>query len=281
MALIQCNCCGKEISDRAKACPQCGQPVVLAAEEMEVVPPVLCEECGTEIPAGKDACPNCGCPVQVNEEVAEESPQKVEVTAVNLPKMQKNTKKYVVIAVVAILAVIAAVFIGNDVKEQKMAEEAAQRSANYASTLETASYTMLLGAIEAEEAGNLIKSVWYNAIYEERDSKTDQYTRPKGYFVDDFNDALANLFADDEFKSTISSIESNQDRVTDLMKDLKNPPEEYEEAYEAVKELYDAYKQLTNLATNPSGNLRSFSDNFNSADTQTVNCYEALQMYID
>lgn len=281
MALIKCSNCGKEISDKAKVCPQCGQPVVLTPAIPEEKTPILCEECGTEIPHGVDACPNCGCPVPVKEEVIDEAPQKVEVTAVNLPKITKNTKKYIVIAVVVVLAVIIALFVGKNLKEQKLAEEAAQRSANYASTLKTASFTMLLGAGEAEEAGNLIKSVWYNCIYEERDSKTDKYTRPNGYFLNDFNDALTNLFVDSSFKSTISSIEANQERVAGLMKDLKNPPEEYEEAYEAVKELYDAYKKLTNLATNPSGSLRTFSDNFNAADTETVNCYEALQMYID
>lgn len=281
MALIKCTNCEKEISDKAKVCPQCGQPVVLDIPVQEVASSILCEECGTEILEGLDVCPNCGCPVPTKEAAPEEVPQKVEVTAVNLPKMTQNTKKYVIVAVVAVLVLIVALFAGKNIKEQKLAKEAAQRSEDYASTLETASFTMLLGAIEAEEAGNLIKSVWYNAIYEERDTKTDKYTRPNGWWVDDFNEALENLFADSVFKSTISSIESNQELVAGLMKDLKNPPEEYEEAYEAVKELYDAYKKLTNLATNPSGNLRTFSDNFNAADTETVNCYEALQMYID
>lgn len=280
MALIKCSNCDKEISDKAKVCPRCGQPVILVAPVSEEAKPLLCEECGTEIPEGVDACLNCGCPVPTKEEVVEEAPQKVEVTAVNLPKMKKNTKKYVIIACVAVLAIIIALFVGNKVKEQKLAEEAAQRSANYASTLETASFTMLLGAIEAEETGNLIKSVWYNAIYEEYDSETNKYTRPNGYFVD-FNDALSNLFSDYDFSSKVSSIESNQELVAGLMKDLKNPPEEFEEAYEAVKELYDAYTALTNLATNPTGSLTTFSQNFNEADTEVANCYDTMELYID
>lgn len=281
MALIKCSNCEKEISDKAKVCPQCGQPVVLEAVEVEEKKPLLCEECGTELPDGIDACPNCGCPISAQEEVAEESPQKVEVTAVKLQPIAANTKKYIVIAVVAVLAIIAAIFIGNNVKQNKLAEEEAQRKEAYVSNLETASFTMLLGAIEAEEAGNLIKKVWYNSIYEKRDTETDKFTRPKGWWVDDFNDALRNLFADSDFRATISSIEANQDTVSGLMKKLKNPPEEYEDAYDAIKDLYDAYTKLTNLATNPSGNLQSFSENFNAADAETVNCYEALQMYID
>ena len=79
---------------------------------------------------------------------------------------------------------------------------------------------MITGGAKAEEAGNLIKSVWYNAIYEERDNTTDKYTRPDGFFVDDFNDALANLFADTTFTEIIEEIKENQKVVSGYMKDL-------------------------------------------------------------
>lgn len=38
-------------------------------------------------------------------------------------------------------------------------------------------YTMLDGAAKAENAGNIIKSVWYNVIYQESDSKTDKSSK--------------------------------------------------------------------------------------------------------
>ena len=50
---------------------------------------------------------------------------------------------------------------------------------------------------------------------------------------------------------------------------------------ETIKEVYDAYTKLTNLATSPSGSLQTYSENFNAADSEVVNCYEAMQMYID
>lgn len=277
MALIKCSNCEKLISDKAKVCPQCGQPVALEVPEVEEFEPLLCEECGTDISNDIESCHNCGCPVPPKMESIGEAPQKVEVTAVNLPPIAQNTKKYIITVVVAIIAIIAALFIGNNVKQKKLAEEAAQQKAAYASNLETASFTMLMGAIEAEDAGNLIKKVWYNEIYGEYDSETSKYTNG----ASDFNEALSNLFADSDFRATISSIETNQDTVASLMKKLKNPPEEYEDAYDAIKELYDAYTKLTNLATSPSGSLQTYSENFNSADTEVVNCYEAMQMYID
>lgn len=273
MALINCRNCGKQISDKAKVCPQCGEAVILAPAVMEAQLR-LCEECGTELPEGCESCPNCGCPVAVTEEVQEEAPQKVEVTSVNLPKMKAGTKKYIVIAVAVVIALAAMLLMGKQNAQKKRLEE-------YGSDLKSISYTMLQGAVEAEEAGNLIKRVWYNSIYEERDSETDKFTRPNGYFLDDFNDALNNLFSDSDFRRTISSIESNQSTVARKMKELKNPPEEFEDAYDALKDYYDAYTALTNMATNPSGSLQTYSQSFNAADTELVNCYEAMQIYLD
>ena len=140
---------------------------------------------------------------------------------------------------------------------------------------------MLSGASDAESCGNLIKQVWYNAIYEERDSETDPYTRPNGYFVSDFNEALQNLFSDESFTDQIESIEDNQSTVQSLMKEMRNPPDEYEDAYEALSELYDAYINLTNLVTSPSGSLQTFSNDFNDADSETANCYNAMSLYLE
>lgn len=280
MALVQCKYCGKDVSDKAKSCPHCGESLVETVSEVEetVTTPTICEECNTIVPEGAEVCPNCGCPI--TEKDTKEVAQKVEVTAVNL-QVKKSTKKRAIIAL-AIVAVLAiAGVIGYSIHKENLAKEAAQISADYAANMELVSYTMLMGAIDAEDAGNLIKQVWYNAIYEERDSATDKYTRPSGYWVDDFNEALGNLFSDKTFTSQIADIEENQDTVATLMKQLKNPPEEHEEAYDAIKEYYDAYIELTNLAVNPTGSLQTFSNSFNEADTNVLNCYNAVKLYIE
>lgn len=273
MALIQCKYCEKNVSDKAKNCPHCGGLLIEDIPESEQMneTALLCEECNTEIPKDAAICPNCGCPVP--EKVAEASAQKVEVTAVNL-QMKKSTKKYIVLGVIAValIAVVGSMISSNSKKNA--AEE-------YINNVENVSYTMLTGAADAEDAGNLIKSVWYNSIYEEFDDETDKYTRPNGYFYDDFNDALGELFSDTVFISLLSDIEDNQDLVAGMMKDLKNPPEEHQEAYEALKEYYDAYLELTNLATDPTGSLQTFSEAFNAADTEVVNCLNAMELYIE
>ena len=277
MALISCSNCGKEVSDKAKICPNCGCQLIeeIIAEET----PIICEDCGSEIPLDAEACPKCGCPVSDKNEVSDEpAPQKVEIASVNLPTVKKSAKKYIIIAIIVAILIGVGIVAGSIIKSN----QSAKISADYSENLKSATTMMLLGATEAESAGNLIKSVWYNTIYEERDSKTDKYTRSNGYgFNDDFNDSLTALFSDSSFKSKISSIKSNQESVSDLMKALQNPPEEYEEAYDAIKEFYDAYLDLTGLAINPSGSLQTYSNNFNNADTETVNCYKAMEIYVD
>lgn len=281
MAIVKCSNCGKEISDKANACPQCGQNLTVEQESVEETKHLFCEECGTPVAENAEMCPNCGCPVQKEPATKKDVPQAEGPASSAKPAKMKNNKKYIIIVAAVLLVAIIAALIGNSVHQQQVAQEAAQRREEYATNLEYTTYTMLLVAIDAEKAGNLIKSVWYNAIYEERDSETDKYTRPNGYFLDDFNDALRNLFSDADFKNKISSIETNQGLVAGLMKDLKNPPEEFKEAHEVLKELYNAFTALTNLATDPSGSLTTFSQNFNSADTEFANCYDEMKLYIE
>ncbi len=192
--------------------------------------------------------------------------------------MKKKTKAIIIVAIILALVAIVGVLVGIKIVNDKKAADAASA---YSSNLKTISVLMISGAADAESAGNLIKSVWYNAIYEERDSSTDKYTRPDGYFVDDFNEALGNLFSDSSFVDKINGIKDNQDSVARYIKELRNPPEEFEEAYDAVKNCYDAYLTFTNLVVSPTGSLTTFSSNFNDADSDLVNKYNTLKSFVD
>lgn len=276
MALIQCKNCGKDVSDRAKVCPHCGTQLI--EDEVTQPQPIICEECGAEIPQGADSCPNCGCPVPVDGEENAEAPQKVELTSVKIPKLDQRKKKIVVGSIIGVIVLIAAISL---IISQMRQATAAQLSADYSENISTVSAAILSSAIQTEEAGNLIHDVWYNCIFEENDPETNEYTRPNGYYLDDFNDALANLFSDETFSQQLSSIKNDQETVTDLMRKMSDPPEEFEDAYEALRELFDAYTEFTNLVINPSGNLQTFTSNFNDADSALLNCYNAMSLYID
>lgn len=265
MALIKCPNCGTDVSDKAKQCPNCGETL----ETQKVVK--VCEECGYELDDNVTICPRCGCPVPESEE-----------------QKKRRKKKKIIISVIAFLIVILAIIVIAcvvNVTNQKKAEEAAaaaeaarvQEVNDYASNLELASFTMLTGASTAEEAGTLIHDVWYDTIFDEHNADTSKYTSGNS----DFNDSLSELFSDEEFQDKISSIKSNQATVNELMQELTNPPAEYEEAYDTLKNYYDAYLELTNLAISPTGSLQSYTDDFNEADSNVLKYYNAMDVYIE
>ena len=73
MAMVKCENCGRDISDRAKKCPKCGQ-------KRNLVPTTPCIECGAPVPEGANECPNCGCPV---DEYSSPQPEKTQQIYVN------------------------------------------------------------------------------------------------------------------------------------------------------------------------------------------------------
>lgn len=249
MSMINCPECGRPISDKAAACPYCNQ-----RNEGVLTANVTCPECKMQYPKEDRACPACGCP--------------------NNTVYKKKNCKWIIITAIVLCVVILSGLLGSFIINKG-------KAAVYYNNMETVTYKMIAGSVLAEDAGNLIKDVWYNTIFEKYDEETDKYTLENGFFVSDFNDALSNLFSDEEFKNVISGIKSNQNEVTELMKSLKNPPKEYEEAYSALKAYYDDYLSLTKIVISPTGSLNSFSDDFNNADKASAKSYENLKMYLN
>lgn len=271
MAIIKCPNCNEDVSDKSMECVHCGKKLV---EELKR----FCEDCGTEIKDNENKCSNCGCPVETKS-----IPQKVEVTKVQIGN--GISKKKIIIVLVIIVLVIVAVIIGTNIYKQNEAKKEAQRiealNEEYESNLRKINIKMLSGAADAESCGNKIKSVWYNTIWEESDSETDKYTKKNGVFNDDFNDSLHTLFSDPDFVKITDGVEQNQKEVKKIMKKMKNPPEDWKDAYDDLKEYYDDYITLTNLCTNPSGNLQTYSNNFSQADTDVLNGHEEINTYLE
>lgn len=260
MALIQCPNCGKEVSDKAEKCPNC--------ETLLREPPKkVCKECGQELNEGVLICHKCGCPVST--ETSERGSKK------------KGSKKLIIIAVLIIVALLIIIFGVNSYNKKVEENKKIEISENYGINIKTATTTMLKGASDAEKLGVLIHDVWSNTIFEKSDAETDMYTKTDGRFNNDFNDSLNKLFADSTYQTRLSAVKSNQTNVERIMKKLQDPPEEYQEAYNAIKDYYDAYLEIINLVINPSGNLQTFTSNFNDADSAVVKYYAAMKIYTE
>lgn len=91
-----------------------------------------------------------------------------EVTGVKVTKKIK----LIIGIVVALLVTGGATVLGmTQYQKKKATEKYAQRVEEYSDNLKLATVTMLTGARDTESSANLIKQVWYNAIYEKRDDK--------------------------------------------------------------------------------------------------------------
>ena len=193
--------------------------------------------------------------------------------------MEKETKQRysagkIVLAVVAVTALVAmCIFAVKDAQQRKAAayqeelKQVAERIQGYAED----AYDM--AAVQA--------SVWRNSIYQERDASTDPYTMEDGVFLEDFNDALGKLYGDSDFQSKGAFIDSNRKSVAEGMSRLKDAPEGYEDAYQALKAYYDAYIRLTNLALNSAGYTYSdFNSELGDLNRELDTCYLTIATYV-
>ena len=271
MALINCPECGKEISDRVIACPHCGFP--MQEDKIQAYEQTAKSEEQHEQPVHNFA------------------PVRPEVSQLQQPEKNPANKKNVIIIGVVVAVIIAAIAIAfaikssNEKKAARAAEEEASIAASiaederktYIETLDLARHAMLSSAAEAENVCGLTQSVWYNTIYDKYDSKTFKYTNEAD---GDFNTALNLLYSDEEIVTIIDGIEEDQDIVADLMKKLQVVPEGLEVCYQTVTELYNAYKQITDLAISPSGSYTTYSENFASYDKEFMKYYDQLDLQI-
>lgn len=184
-------------------------------------------------------------------------------------KKKMNKKVIVIIAAIIVLAIIASIPIVIHLKDK-------QQKAEYVANLNAFVTTALQGATEAEDLCNLTKSVWHDAIYEDSDEETEKYVEG----VEDFNEALLNLYLDDSTIETVSVIEDNQKKVEEYMKKLKNPPGEYAQYYSLAVEFYGKYKAFTDLAMDPEGSYNSYTDKVNDLDSEVAELYEKLNTMI-
>lgn len=288
MAMIQCPECGKEISDKAKKCIHCGGVFI---EEKPANGEIRCSECGAVLAETDEICPRCGCPVEKVIKQEDVKPQQVEVASI---KMAVKTKKIIIGIIIAII-VCAGGGVGYKIYSDNKAEQRYRESYNeYIDNLGKVQILMLSGGSDAESLCNLTLKVWGNAIYKKSDSETNKYTREWDYadlytrkFHDDegkkfydFDTALAKLYADSSTTEKVSNIESNQSSVKDLIKKLQNPLEGLDKCYNTVYDLYETYKILTDLATNPSGSYEEFGTKKSDAVLNFTSLYEKLDNQI-
>ncbi len=209
-----------------------------------------------------------------NAEIPE--PQRVSVVNIEVSRRIKKTIIYAAVVIILLSAGCLGVLKYIDLRHEE------EMKTKYNEQLSHLVPDMLLGAYYAEDACSLFHDVWYNAIHEKKDSRTDKYTLNFfDVFHDDFNTALMNLRLSDEFMIKITQIKSYQQSAEKIMRELQNPPEEFKNAYPILLNLYEAFIELTNLAINPQGSLMSYTASCNNASSSFMKYYNMIKLYIE
>lgn len=193
--------------------------------------------------------------------------------------MEKETKQrhsagQIVLAVVAVTALAAmCIFAVKDAQQRK--------AAAYQGELVQLAERIQEYAVDAYEVAAAEESVWRNSIYQQQDESTDPYTMENGVFLEDFNDALGNLYNDSVFATRLASVQTNQGSAAGSMSGLKDAPEGYEDVYQALKEQYDTYIKLTNLALNNVGyTYEEFNRELGELVRELNTCYLTIATYV-
>lgn len=258
-----CQKCGAELADDAKFCKMCG------------------EMCNT-LTTSQDSQMENGA--EQNEEDAgtvsreEKSQLSTEINGNKIPenkRKKKISKKGAIItgAIIIVLAILVSIIVCIIVNVTSMN--------NYKKQLEEVYDDMIWGAEKAEYYCSLESKVWRNCIYEDSSSETDKYTKDEyGYFYSDFNDALASFY--DGESATYSYVYLCVSGVDSSMAELKNCPEKLKDEYIAIKEMYVAFSELTDLVIgNSSYSYNTFTEALGSARSNFKSARSTAKILIE
>lgn len=295
-----CTKCGNEIKDGNKFCTKCGaavgeaeKPVEQAEakeqtaavneqeEKVEEAPEQAAES--TQPPA--NGIPAMAIPVTTYNPpptaAAVNGAAVVPTVATATKKVDKDTKLVIIIVAVVLALIITGTAggIGYSV----------YRKHKYLERASSFRFYIGLQAGSAESQVKLIQAVWNNSIREVRDDATDPYTIKTKYsngyvvFYDDFNDALENLFNDEEFQNTntLLSIFSERTYMTSDKYKLDKYPKSCEELYEAALRLAIATDKIKSFATDPKGSYNSYTSDWNDACDEYIEARDNFDYVYD
>lgn len=237
---------------------------------------IVCNECGREVSENANACPNCGNPISddttknLNDGVASENENTLfDSKTDSLKSPDHNRKKRMLLMGAAAIVLLVAIVIIATLAIRS------NNKRNSIKALQEIQTTSISGGAAAEAVCNTIKKVWYNTIYEEVDTVTDIYTRQvNGSFHDDFNTALGIYFVSETYTSDTDLVEANKDSIKKSLKIIDKYTVGLTKHYDAAQDLYDAYRDLATLALSPTGSLQTYSASFSEADSNLLKAYE-------
>lgn len=264
MSTKKCLKCEKEFEGELDVCPACETKEDEIKRETDV----------ETVDVDTDAVVKDEKIEEIKEEPVVEIIEQESKTIPEEPKKKGMNK-----IMVGVIAIVVALALGFGVKMymDDQAHKAYVKEYNeYLTLVKTVRTDMLDGGVGAETLTNEIRAIWNNAIWKKDDAKTDAFTKVNGAFVGDFNEALkSHNLNPDTIKKEVE-IETNQILVKDMMEKLKVVPEGLEDHYTKITDLYDVYLEFTDIAINPTGSLKTYSDKVSTLDSDFMTKYNKI-----
>ncbi len=251
MALINCPNCNKEVSDKAKVCVECGYQLIddVSTEKM-----VNCPECGASTEGMEGICSNCGYPLNTVE---------IKIDEKKKPKSIFKKKWFWVLSVFLMLIISAVSFLLSYIKAEI-----------YYTDFTTAVNEIMVVSAEVEGVANQVSSVWHNAIFNPHNKDTEKFTGN----ANDFNEALANLFADEEFSGKVASIIEKNNTIDTYIAKLKNPPRKFDDAFDEFKDFYHNYSEYMNFVLSVKGSYETYTQEIYKKSETLMESFTELKL---
>ncbi|MEG2538385.1 MAG: zinc ribbon domain-containing protein [Clostridium sp.] len=214
-----------------------------------------CSKCGTENLNESLFCDECGTKLGESSDITE---KKVEVYKESVENDESNRKKkftknkIILIGISLILVLVCLIGYSNYNKNKKYEETFTRTTLD----ILTETYSSQLMCIEISE-------IWRNAI----DSS-----------YKDFNTEIANKQEQWKSDGVYEERETAKINIENNMKELRNPPEEYEEVYKLFVDLYGIYGQIYRQATSPQGSIMTYNQDVNQKTSEFDQIYDKIKV---
>ncbi|WP_146553422.1 hypothetical protein [Rummeliibacillus sp. SL167] len=170
---------------------------------------------------------------------------------------KRKSKKGLIISTIIIVTIA---FIGGGgyswyKYQQDQKEKYAKKLAKTSAEIQL---EFLLASIVADGSSD----VWNDAIDDGRDFNLQLTT---------YHDILSE-------NGTVKERKNGQKKIRNMMKALQNPPDDYNESYKVLKQIYGIYSKMLDQALYPSGSLLEFNRNINDLYNQFEQKKEELSI---
>lgn len=110
--------------------------------------------------------------------------------------------------------------------------------------------------------------VWYNAIYNDRDSH--------GNYCSDFNEALA--IHRNDYEGLMNMVKQSADSLQIKLADIKDAPNDCKDEYDDLVELSTDVISLARLATNIEGSLQTYRESTHELNSSVMKKFDSFKI---